>query len=54
MSHAQVPSVVPVPSLPGKSPKGVVALGDPAIDQKQGRFLKVMDARVKPGHDGGC
>src|ERR1700722_6147717 len=29
----------------------VPTLGDPAIHRKQGGFLKVMEGRVKPGHD---
>jgi hypothetical protein len=29
----------------------VIAGLDPAIHPKQGVFLKMMDARVKPGHD---
>jgi hypothetical protein len=40
---------VPILSSQGKSAKRVFALGAPAIHRKQGGFLKVMDARVKPG-----
>jgi hypothetical protein len=38
--------------LPGKSAKRVFALDDPAIHLlRKKRFAKMMDARIKSGHD---